>query len=64
MLSAFGTYFFQGLSKPQGPPEGLGKLKKFIHLIGSPAATFQLVAKCRNDYATASTTRNILIFQK
>jgi hypothetical protein len=34
---ASGTHFCQRLSEPQGllRPEGLGKLKKFIHLIGS-----------------------------
>jgi hypothetical protein len=32
-----GTHFFKKLSKPQdlARPEGLGKLKKVIHLIGS-----------------------------
>jgi hypothetical protein len=36
--SASGTCFCWRLSKPQGlvQPEGLGKVKKFTHLIGSP----------------------------
>jgi hypothetical protein len=36
-LYASGTNFYYRLSKPQGleRPEGLGKLKKFLHLIGS-----------------------------
>jgi hypothetical protein len=35
---ASGIHFCSRLSKPQGlvRPEGLGKLKKSIHLIGSP----------------------------
>jgi hypothetical protein len=36
-LYASGTHFCQRLSEPQDPvrPKGLGKLKEFIHLIGS-----------------------------
>jgi hypothetical protein len=36
-LSASGTHFSYRLTEPQGlmRPEGLGKLKEFIHLIGS-----------------------------
>jgi hypothetical protein len=36
-LYASGTHFCQKLRKPQGlmQPDGLGKLKKIIHLIGS-----------------------------
>jgi hypothetical protein len=36
-FSASGTHFCQGLSEPQGlvRPEGVGKLKTFIDLIGS-----------------------------
>jgi hypothetical protein len=46
-LYASGAYFCSRLSKPQGPvrPEGLGKLKKFIHHIGS--RTRDLPARCR-----------------
>jgi hypothetical protein len=45
-LSASDTQFCYRLSKPQGlvQLEGLGKLKKLIHLIGSRTATFWLVA--------------------
>jgi hypothetical protein len=37
IFSASGTHFCQRMSKPQGlvRPEGLAKLKKFVHLIGS-----------------------------
>jgi hypothetical protein len=47
------------LSKRQGLVrlEGLGKLKKFIRLIGLELATFRLVAQCLNHYATACLTR-------
>jgi hypothetical protein len=36
-FSASGAHFCYGLSEPQGLvwPEGLGRLKKFIHLMGS-----------------------------
>jgi hypothetical protein len=41
-FSASGTHFSYRLSKPQGlvRPEGLGKLKKFIHLIGTRTRDF------------------------
>jgi hypothetical protein len=37
IFSASGTHFCYSLSEPQGlvRPEGLGKLKKFIHLFGT-----------------------------
>jgi hypothetical protein len=41
-FSAFGTPLCQSLSKSQRPvrPEGLGQLKKIIHLIGSRNCDF------------------------
>jgi hypothetical protein len=38
-FSASGTHFCQRLIQPQSlvRPEGLGKLRKFVHLIGSPS---------------------------
>jgi hypothetical protein len=41
-FSAFSTHFYYRLSEPQGilRPEGLGKLKKCIHLIGSRTHDF------------------------
>jgi hypothetical protein len=41
-------------------PEGLGKLKKFIHLIGSQTRNFRLVAYCHNHYATVEITRPVM----
>jgi hypothetical protein len=54
-FSASGTHFCLTLSEPQGlvRQEGLGKLKKFAHLIDLEPATFRLVAKCHNHYVSA-----------
>jgi hypothetical protein len=42
-FSSSGAHFCYRLSKPQGlvRPEGLGKLNKFIHLIGSDQRTYE-----------------------
>jgi hypothetical protein len=44
-FSVSGTHFCWRLSEPQGLvwPEGLGKLKKFFHLVGLKPATFRLL---------------------
>jgi hypothetical protein len=41
-LSVSGSHFCYRLSEPQGlvRPEGLGQLKKFLHLIGSRTRDF------------------------
>jgi hypothetical protein len=55
IMSDSGTHFCYRLSKRQGlvRPDGLGKLKKFFHLIGLQPATFRLGTQCLNHCATS-----------